>query len=70
MLAEKVKEGIERKLREGCTVYLSTHYKHFKITPKSFERQVLFKIDKQGNLRYQGKIICHPNMLLVKVTVE
>lgn len=72
MLAKKVKEGIEKQLQEGKNVYLTTGWKHFKVTPKAFHAWDgdLFRIDNEGNLRYNKNIICTPTMLLVKVTVE
>lgn len=74
MLARRVKEELENKLRAGHTVYLSTHLKHIKVTPKTFKGWEkagvpLFKIDSEGNLRMGKNIICFPDMLLVEITV-
>jgi hypothetical protein len=75
--AEQALEFINNAKSLGKTVYISTHLKAIKITPKTFEKfnaakRDLFVIDKAGDLRISsGKnynVIVTKNVSLVTIT--
>lgn len=79
-VGERAHAWIHARIAEGATVYLQTHLKITKITPKTFASWAdsggLLKLDQKGNLfmRYGRKgrwdCIATPTMRLVHIAAR